>query len=55
MSRHRIAILITTILFAINIQAHVKYNVGMKEHIVLQIHKNNQTKIHFKDIEIREL
>lgn len=36
-------------------EAHKKYNVGMSGHIVLQIHKNDQTLIRFRDIEIREL
>ncbi|MDX2431801.1 MAG: DUF1080 domain-containing protein [Bacteroides sp.] len=36
-------------------EAHQKYKVGMSGHIVLQLHKNNETLIRFKDIEIREL
>jgi hypothetical protein len=36
-------------------QAHKKYNVGLKGHIALQIHRNDQVRIRFKDIEIREL
>ena len=36
-------------------KAHQKYNVGMSGYILLQIHKHDQTKIRFKDIEIREL
>ena len=32
---------------------HQKYNVGMKGNIALQIHKNNELKIRFKDIEIK--
>ncbi len=36
-------------------EAHKKHNVGMSGHIVLQLHKNNETLIRFKDIEIREL
>ena len=36
-------------------KAHQKYRVGMNGHIVLQIHKHDQTEIRFKDIEIREL
>ncbi len=36
-------------------EAHQKYKVGMDGHIVLQIHRNDQTNIRFKDIEIREL
>lgn len=36
-------------------KAHQKYGVGMDGHIVLQIHKHDQTRIRFKDIEIREL
>lgn len=33
---------------------HKKYNVGMKGHIALQLHKNSENKIWFKDIEVRE-
>ncbi len=36
-------------------EGHKKYNVGMKGHIALQIHKNDEIKIWFKDIEVREL
>ncbi len=36
-------------------EAHQKYKVGMKGHILFQIHKRDQVKIRFKDIEIREL
>jgi len=36
-------------------EAHQKYNVGKSGHILLQIHKNDQTIIRYKDIEIREL
>jgi hypothetical protein len=32
---------------------HRKYNVGMKGHIALQIHKNDELKIRFKDIKIK--
>ena len=32
-----------------------KYNVGMNGHIALQLHKNSENKIWFKDIEVREL
>ncbi|MDZ7725925.1 MAG: family 16 glycoside hydrolase [candidate division KSB1 bacterium] len=35
--------------------AHQKYKVGMRGHIALQLHKNSQNKIWFKDIELREL
>lgn len=34
---------------------HKKYNVGMNGHIALQLHKNSENKIWFKDIEVREL
>jgi hypothetical protein len=34
---------------------HKKYDVGLKGHIALQIHKNSENKIWFKDIEVREL
>lgn len=34
---------------------HKKYNVGMNGHIALQIHKNSENKIWFKDLEVREL
>ncbi len=36
-------------------EAHQKFKVGMFGYILFQIHKNNQTKISYKDIEIREL
>lgn len=36
-------------------KAHRKYHVGMSGHILLQIHKRDQVKMRFKDIEIREL
>jgi len=36
-------------------EAHQKYKVGMKGHILFQIHKRDQVKIRFKDVEIREL
>jgi len=32
---------------------HKKYNVGIKGHIALQLHKNSQNYIRFKDIELR--
>lgn len=35
--------------------AHQKHDVGMNGHIALQIHKNDQLKIRFKDIEIKDL
>ncbi len=34
---------------------HQKYNVGLDGHIALQIHKGDQLKIRFKDIEIKNL
>jgi hypothetical protein len=34
---------------------HISRNVGLKGHIALQIHRNDQLKIRFKDIMIREL
>lgn len=34
--------------------AHRKHNVGMKGHIALQLHKSNELRARFKDIEIRE-
>ena len=34
---------------------HRKYNVGMKGHIALQIHRGDQVKIRFKDITIKEI
>ncbi len=36
-------------------ETHQKRNVGQKGYIALQIHKGDQLKIRFKDIEIREL
>jgi len=36
-------------------KAHKKHRVGMSGFLLLQLHKNNETKIRFKDIEIREL
>ena len=36
-------------------EGHKKYNVGLKGHIALQLHKKSENKIWFKDIEIREL
>ncbi len=36
-------------------EGHKKYNVGLKGHIALQLHKNSENKIWFKDIEVREL
>ena len=36
-------------------KAHQKYRVGLNGHILLQVHKRDQVKIRFKDIEIREL
>lgn len=36
-------------------EAHRRYNVGTKGHILLQIHKFNEVLVRFKDIEIREL
>ena len=38
-----------------NDEGHKKYNVGMRGHIALQLHKNSQNFIKFKDIEIRPL
>lgn len=35
-------------------KVHKKYNVGMKGHIALQIHRNDELKIRFKDIQIKE-
>lgn len=32
---------------------HLKYNVGMKGHIALQLHKNSENKIWFRNIKIR--
>ena len=34
---------------------HKKYNVGMKGHIALQLHRRHELKARFKDIRIREL
>lgn len=36
-------------------EAHQKFDVGLKGYILFQIHKNDETKIRYKDIEIREL
>jgi hypothetical protein len=36
-------------------KAHRKYNVGLYGHIALQLHKNSENKIWYKDIEIREI
>ena len=35
-------------------EGHNKYNVGLKGHIALQLHKKSENKIWFKDLEIRE-
>ena len=35
-------------------EVHKRYNVGMKGHIALQIHRNDELKIRFKDIQIKE-
>ena len=35
--------------------SHKKYNVGTRGHVALQLHKNSQNLMRFKDIEIREL
>ncbi len=35
--------------------AHKKYKVGRKGHFAIQLHKNSQNEIRFKDIEIRNL
>jgi hypothetical protein len=35
-------------------KAHEKHNVGMNGHIALQLHKNSENKIWYKDLEIRE-
>lgn len=34
---------------------HLKYNVGMKGHIALQLHNSDELKARFKDIRIREI
>lgn len=39
----------------LNDAVHQKYNVGIKGHIALQIHKNDELKIRFKDIRIKPL
>ena len=39
----------------LNDKIHQKYNVGMNGFIALQIHKNDELKIRFKDIKIKEL
>lgn len=36
-------------------KAHEQYDVGMCGHIALQLHKNSENKIWFKDVEIREI
>jgi len=36
-------------------EAHKKHNVGMKGQIALQLHSNDELRIRFKDIRIREL
>ena len=36
-------------------EVHKKYRVGTRGHIALQLHKNSQNFIRFKDIEIRVL
>ncbi len=36
-------------------EEHKKHNVGMHGHIALQLHKNSENKIWFKDIEVRKL
>lgn len=36
-------------------EGHRMYNVGLYGHIALQLHKNSENKIWFKDIEVREL
>jgi hypothetical protein len=36
-------------------KAHQKHNVGLNGHIALQLHKNSENKIWFKDIEIRDI
>ena len=36
-------------------ETHRAHNVGMKGHIALQIHKNDQVKIRFRDIAIVDL
>lgn len=36
-------------------EGHRMYNVGLNGHIALQLHKNSENKIWFKDIEVREL
>ena len=39
----------------LNDDIHLKYNVGMKGHIALQIHKNDELRIRIKDIMIKSL
>ena len=39
----------------LNDDNHRKYNVGIKGHIALQIHKNDELKIRFRNIKIKEL
>lgn len=39
----------------LNDAVHKKYKVGEKGHVALQIHRNDQLKIRFKDIKIREI
>lgn len=36
-------------------KAHEKHAVGMSGHIALQLHKNSENKIWFKDIKIRDI
>ncbi len=36
-------------------ESHKKLNVGLKGKIALQLHKNSENKVWFKDIEVREL
>jgi len=36
-------------------ETHATHNVGLKGHLALQIHRNDQLKIRFKDLAIREL
>jgi len=36
-------------------KAHEKHDVGMSGHVALQLHKNSENKIWFKDIEIRKI
>ncbi len=39
----------------LNDAAHQKRNAGMKGHIALQLHANDELKIRYKDIQVREL